>query len=1066
MFHRLGLLLLAAAVACGGSKPKAAAPQPKEVSFEPEVVTARPEVVDPDAQPLPLWPEVHKGVLPNGLTYYIMKHGKPEKRAYLWLAVNAGSVDEDEDQRGLAHLDEHMAFNGTTHFPHNKLIEYLEKIGMRFGADLNAYTTWQQTVYQLEVPTDKPEFMDNGLAILRDWAGDVTYDPKEVEKERGVVLEEWRLGRGAFMRLFDKQAKTIFAGTRYADRITIGLPEIIQNAPRDTLYRFYKDWYRPDLMAVVVVGDVDVAKMEQEIKTRFGDLKNPANERKKVAGGVPKADGTRISIETDREVPATTVTVANLVPHRPKASKKDLRRLTIENVYSTIMDERFAALRRKPDAPFLFAGTSIGSETREIDALSRGAQAKDGKVEDALRVLMTESLRAERHGFTQAELDRARTQIARSLEAHEAREATIDGRSFTQEIVRNFLEAEFMIGGTAEKELTLAVLPTITVDDLNAAVKSFGTDQNRVITVSGPDGRSASALPTKERVLQIIAEVQKQDIPPWVEKPIPKSLMATAPTPGKIVKEKKLDKIDAIEWTLGNGARVVVKPTDFENNTIAIAATSPGGTALASDKDFHNAEFAVDVANSGGVGDIDSDTLQKVLTGKQISGNVNIGDVTEGLRGQASPKDLETAFQLLYLKLTAPRKDVEQFEVWKATRAEQLDNFERLPERKFQRASQDALFANNLRRRAPVADDIKKVDLDKALAFYRDRFGDVSDFTFVIVGSFKTDELKPLVETYIASLPGKHRTEREKDVGARKVKGVVKKEWKVGQEPKARVTIDFHGDETWSKDKERDMFILGRVLSIRLREVLREDMSGVYGVGAGGQLARSPHQERTFNIQFGCSPGNVQPLIDATFAEIDKLANKPKSDAVDATKDKKDQPITDEMLEKDYLAKVKETYLRERETSLRRNDFWVNELLRAYRYGDDPTAFLDTSKIVARMTPANVRAAAKRFLDKKQYYQAVMLPEKEVAATATPTPPAATGAIPVECAQMLVDLEKLSTCEKLPEAARKAMRDAIDQTKAGLEQLKSAPEEARKAAAESCKQGIEGIKKGAAANGC
>jgi zinc protease len=1062
MFDRPRLLLLAALVACGGAQ-KPATPPTKEVNFEPEVVTARPEVVDPEAQPLPMWPEVHKGTLPNGLTYYIMKHGKPEKRVYLWMTVNIGSVDEDEDQRGLAHFDEHMAFNGTKRFPKDKIVDYIEKIGMRFGADLNASTWWHETTYKLVVPTDKPEFVATGLDILRDWAGDVTYDPEEVRKERGVVLEEWRLGRGPGMRLFDKQSKTVFAGSRYADRITIGLPEIIKNAPRDTLYRYYKDWYRPDLMAVIVVGDIDPAQMEQEIKNRFGDLKNPSNERKKVAAGVPKADGTRVSIETDPEATGTRVDVANIIAHRSKASKKDLRRLTVERIYTSIMDERFAALRRKPDAPFLFAGAGIesGGATRELDILERSAAAKEGKVEDSLRAVMTEALRAERHGFTQAELDRARTQIARSMEAHEAREATLDSRLFVEEMLRNYLEGEFMVGGTAEKELTLAILPTITVDDLNAAVKTFGADQNRVITVSGPDGKP---LPTKEQVLKIIAEVEKQDIPAWVEKPIPTALMATPPKPGKIVKEKKLDKIDAIEWTLGNGARVVVKPTDFENDTIVFSATSPGGTALASDKDFNSAQFAVDVSNSGGVGEIDSDTLQKMLSGKQMSGSVSIGEVTEGLRGQSSVKDLETAFQLLHLKLIAPRKDVEQFEVWKATRAEQLENFERLPERKFQRASQDALFANHPRRRSPVADDIKKVDLDTALKFYRDRFGDVSDFTFIIVGAFKTDELKPFVETYLASLPGKHRTEREKDIGARKVKGVVKKEWKVGQEPKARVTIDFHGDETWSKDKERDMYILSRVIGIRLREVLREDMGGVYGVGAGGQIARSPHQERTFNISFGCDPKRVDELIAAVFVEVDKVAAKPKSDAVDAAKDKKDQPVTDKMLEDDYLSKVKETYLRERETSLRRNDFWINELVRAYRFGDDPAGFLDTTKIVARMTPANVRAAAKRFIDKKQYYQAVMLPEKEVAAGATP--PAATGGIPAECTAMLGVLEKFATCEKIPADARKAVRDAIDQTKVGLEQLKNAPADQQKAAAEGCKQASEQVKQSMTAAGC
>lgn len=986
--RRLALLCFATLVACGNPTPKPTLPPPRndDVAAKPAPPPVPPPI-DAAAQPLPLWPEVHKGKLPNGLTYYILKHGKPEHRALLWLAVNAGSVDEDDDQRGLAHLDEHMAFNGTKRFPKDALIQYLEKIGMRFGADLNAYTTWQQTVYQLEVPTDNDTYVGKGLDILRDWAGDVTYDPKEVEKERGVVMEEWRLGRGAGMRLFDKQAAVLFKGSRYADRITIGKPEIIAHAPRDVLHRFYKDWYRPDLMAVIAVGDVDPAKLAAEIEQRFGDLKNPANERKKVRAGLPKADGTRVSIETDKETPATRVEIYNFVAHRAKASQKDLRRIVVEDVYQTIMNERLAKLRRRADAPFLGAFASIGSETREIDAFSRGAQAKDGKVEDTLRALFTEVLRVERHGFTQIELDRARTQIQRRFEEAEAREATVDSRLFTAEITRNFLEDEFMVGAKLEKELTLAILPKITVAELDADVKSFGSDANRVIAISGPEGKP---LPSAERVLAIVGEVEKADVPAWEEKAVPTALMTTPPTPGKIVKEHKIDALAVTEWTLSNGARVIVKPTDYENDSVVLGASSPGGTALVKDKDYNDAQFAAEIANQvGGVGEFDADTLGKMLAGKRVSVTTSIGETTEGVRATSSPRDLETMFQLLHLRVVAPRKDADQFAVWQANRAEQLANQERQPEYAYFASTQDALYKNNPRRSLAKPADVKKVDLDRALALYKDRFGDVSDFTFVIVGQVELDKLRPLVETYLASLPGKHRIEKEKDLGIRKPRGVVKKEWKLATEPKALVRIDVHGDESWTRDKERDMFILGRVLSIRLREVLREDMSGVYGVGAGGFVTRAPHQERTFTLQWGCEPGRVDELAAAAFAEIAKLATAPKRPVEKedkAAKDKKDLPIDDDDLA-DYLAKVKETYVRERETAMRTNGFWIARLLESYRFGDDPTLVLDPSKMIARMTPANVRAAAKRYVDKKQYFEAVMLPRDD-AAPAKATKPA------------------------------------------------------------------------------
>jgi zinc protease len=508
-------VVLAVLVACGGSQTKTVTPPPPNPA---PVPVAQPQPpADPDSTPLPLWPEVHQGKLSNGMSYFIMKHGKPEKRALLWLAVNAGSVQEDDDQRGLAHFDEHMAFNGTKRFPKSAIVDYLEKIGMRFGADLNAYTTWDQTVYQLEVPTDKPEFVSKGLDILRDWAGDVSYDPTEVDKERGVVLEEWRLGRGAGTRLFDKQAKVLFKGSRYADRITIGDPEIIKKAKRDTLYRFYKDWYRPDEMAVIAVGDFDPATIEKEIQARFGDIKPPANERPRPSGGVPPATGTRVSIETDKEAMGTTVNVVNLLPHRVSQSKKDYRRLLGETLYAEILNERLASLARKPDAPFVVAQGGMQALVRDIDGFDRIAQVKNGKVEDALRALFTEVIRMERFGVLPSELERARANNLRFIAEAAEQEATTDSSDFTNELTRYYFDHELMVGRVAERDLTKAILPTITVDELNALAKKFGGAENRVIMISGPEGAKAPKLPTSERVLQIVDEVQKSKVDAWEE---------------------------------------------------------------------------------------------------------------------------------------------------------------------------------------------------------------------------------------------------------------------------------------------------------------------------------------------------------------------------------------------------------------------------------------------------------------------------------------------------------------------------------------------------------------------
>ena len=963
------LLLGIAAAACGGSKPKTDVPAPLPTGAPPVAATAPQPPADPDAAPLPLWPEVHTGVLPNGLTYYVMHHGKPEKRAMMWLAVNAGSVDEDEDQRGLAHFDEHMAFNGTKRFPHQDLVNYLQSIGMRFGADLNAYTTWQQTVYQLEVPTDKPELIAKGFDILHDWAGDVSYDLGEVKSESGVVLEEWRLGRGAFMRLFDKHAKVMFKGTRYADRITIGLPEIIKAANRDALVRFYKDWYRPDQMAVIVVGDVDDAQVEQTIKAEFGDLKNPANERQHVAPGVPAADGTRVSIETDKELPVARLEIYNMVPHRSNASAHDMRRLFVERLYSTIVDDRLAQLVRKQEAPFVDAQVEIGSEVRAVDSFTRAAQVKNGRLEDALRALLTETARVERHGFTQAELDRARTEIMRSNDEAADREATTDSREFTDEVTRYFFLHELMIGRVAERDFGAKYLPQITVDELNALVKSFGSAENRAISISLPDGQPAI---TKDRVLQIIGEVEKSDIPAWQDKAVPTALMQKLPAPGKIVKEKKLDAVGVTEWTLSNGAKVVVKPADFEKDTVLLSAWSPGGTALASDKAFNDARFAPTVAALGGVGDYDSETLKQILAGKKVSVNLQISDIAEGVNASASAKDVETMLQLLYLKITQPRRDEEYFKTWVANTTEVFKNQLRSPEFEYARESVGAEYNNNPRRSFPQTEDFGKVDLDKSLAFFKDRFADVSDFTFVIVGEVDLDKLRPLVETYLASLPGKGRKDREKDVGVRKVSGIVKKSWKLGVEPKAQVRIDIHAPDTWSKDKDRDAYILGQVLSIRLREELREEKGGVYGVGASVSISRKPFQERVVSINFGCDPTRVDELIGAMNAVMDEIAAK---------------GVTG-----DYVDKVKEMYARGRETELRQDRFWLGHLERAWEFGEDPAEIPDTAKMIARMTPEKIEAAAKHFFDRKQVYTAIRLPASDAKMSADPIPPSAPAA--------------------------------------------------------------------------
>ncbi|MFN0253143.1 MAG: M16 family metallopeptidase [Kofleriaceae bacterium] len=956
------LALLLAVAACG---PKA-----------PPTTTTPPDPNDPNVGQLdggggtpsnsptmPLWSEVKKGTLSNGLTYYVLKRPKPEKRAFLWLAVNAGSTQEDEDQRGLAHFVEHMAFNGTKRFPKADLVDYLEKIGMGFGADLNAETNFDYTTYKLTVPTDNADYVAKGLDILHDWAGGILFEPVEIDKERGVVLEEWRLGQGVGMRLLNKHFPVLFKGSLYATRLPIGTPEVIKGAKPERLTTFYKDFYRPDLMAVIAVGDVDPAVMEKEIQARFGDLKNPASKKPRKAAGVPKADGTRVSIATDKELPTANITVANVFAHRPESTEADFRRAISEQIYNLIANERLGTLAKKSEAPFMIAQVGVQGVTHEIDMFTRVAIPKEGRVEEALRALMTEAVRIERHGFTQSELDRARANIAAFYEQIAAQADTEGAEDYVEEITRNFYEREYMIGRRAERDLAVRFLPQITVAELNALAKSFGGADNRVILLSGPEGKP---LPDQKKLLAIVDEVQRASINAWEEAATTAKLMTTPPKPGTVTKETKIESIGVTEWTLSNGIKVVLKPTDFDAEQVTVSGDSPGGLAMADNKVWPSARFADDVVALGGVSDIDDDTLEKVLAGKRLQVSATISETTESVDGDASIKDLETMFQLMYLKMTAPRKDEAVFGTWKQAVREQLANQRRQPGAVYAIESQELLYKKHLRRTAPVAEDIDKIDLDKAMAFYKDRFGDASDFTFVIVGAFEPAKIKPLVETYLASLPGKGRKEKEKDVGIRRAGGSIKKSWPLNSEPKAQVSLSFYGDETWSRDKDRDMFVLGHVLEMRLREILREDMGGVYGVGAGGWIARRPRGERAFGIEFGCAPDAVDKLIKAS---LDEIAGVQKEGA------------TAEQLEK-----IKAQFLRERETQIKTNGFWIGWLASTYRFGDDPTLVTDPSKMIARMTSDNVKAAAKKFLPKAPYFQAVLMPAAGAAPAPTPAP--------------------------------------------------------------------------------
>ena len=941
------LLLLIGSAACGDSTPPPKAPPPQVSASVPP-----PSPLSEDEKPLPLDKRITHGKLENGLTYYILPHQKPEKRAQIWLAVNAGSVLEDDDQRGLAHFVEHMAFNGTKRFPKGAIVDFVEKSGIRFGADLNAYTSFDETVYTLQVPTDKPELVAKGFQVLRDWAGDVTFEPDEVEKERGVVLEEWRLGRGAGMRLFDKTSPVVFFGSKYAERLPIGKPDIIKKAPRDTLVRFYKDWYRPDLMAVIAVGDFQAADIEAKIKADFKDLPAAKTPKPRPAATMPMHDKTLVTIETDPEQTSTSVSLVTKMPHRPEKSARDYRREVAERLFNMMLNARFDEIRRQPNAPFLSAFSSTGSLLRPADSFTQGATVKEDGVQAGFEALLEEVLRVERHGFTTGELERAKKQLLRSYEQTVKEYEKRDSRGFAQELVRNFLVEELAPGPEVELAMVEKFLPTYSIAELNEVGKKLGGG-SRVIRVTGP---STMAKPTAEAMLASNKTVEARKITPYEDAGAGMAIMEKIPQPVPVAKTKAAEgALGITEWTLKNGIKVVVKPTTFSNDEVRIVGFSPGGTSLVKDADYDTARFADTVVGLGGVGNLDATKLRKALAGKFAQVSTNISELTENVSANGSPQDLETIFQLVHLSFTAPRKDEAAFQAWKTRELESVKNRRLSPETTF--AEDFTVFEtnNHLRRRPTTVEMVNKVNLDKAMEIYKDRFGDAGDFTFVVVGNVNLDSLKPLVETYLGSLPSKGRKETWKDVNVTWPAGTPKKEVVKGSEPKSSVVIAFHGVEKWSRDTENDMRMLGEVLGMRYREVLREDMSGVYGVSAFGNITRRPHPEYQFNVRFGCAPENVDKLQKAVFDEAKAIAEKG--------------------IGEDYISKVKELRKRAYETNLKDNGFWVRELERAYTFNDDPKWILDAQAMTDKITSDRVKEAAKKYINTKSYVVGVLKPE-------------------------------------------------------------------------------------------
>lgn len=940
----LSLVLILAGCATGGDA---------EMQVAGEQSKASADTGGTSDQPLSVDPAVTRGVLENGLTYYIRQNSEPEDRAFLRLAVNAGSVLEDDDQLGLAHFLEHMAFNGTESYSGNEIISFLERLGMQFGPDINAYTSFDETVYQLDVPTDDEETFSTALNVLYEWAALMTLDPEEIDKERGVIVEEWRFRRGAQARMSEEQYPVLFGDSRYASRLPIGDMNIVRDFDPAVLRRYYEDWYRPELMSVIAVGDFDVAEVEAEISAVFSQIEPATDARERPVYEVPSHDETRFVVASDPETSYTTVSVIVKRDSQPLVSKDDYRELLQGQLFSAMFNTRLADISREPDAPFLDAGVSVGRLVRTEAAATIGAAVEGNNVTPAVGALLIETRRIIEHGFTETELDRAKRNALRGIEQAYRERNDISSRAFADEYVRAYLENEAIPGIPAERELYDELLPTIDLEDVNSLAETYLDDQNRVVMVSAIESEDLPEI-TESELEEAFRAAQLVEVAPYVDVEVAGEILQTVPVAGSIMESRPLEIDGAVEWRLSNGARIVLYPTDHRADEILFTAFSPGGTSTVPLDEHWNATYATTFTEQMGYGELSVSDLQRVLAGRALQVAPYISTYSEGVTGSTSVEDLETTLQLMHLKLTSPRRDVATFTALQNQFTAIVANQENQPNFLFSKRFQE-LYSDENPRAVPIDPaGVESLDLDTMLSVYEERFDDLSDFTFVFVGNIDARSFAPLAERYIASLPGPGSDGGWVDVGIDRPDEQVSDTVRAGIEPVAQVIVAYYGDYEFSQEANYHIRALERMLQIRMQEVIREDESGTYGVGVEAQFAQVPEERYGILLTFRADPERIDQLTGTAFDIIEEI----KSELPDAT----------------YVERIRETQRAAFEEGLTSNEFWLNQIEYALEHDRPLDAIDQYLDLVNALTASDVRSAAQRYLQNDQYVQVTLLP--------------------------------------------------------------------------------------------
>jgi zinc protease len=906
---------------------------------------------------IPVDPNVVIGALKNGMKYYIQKNNKPENRAELRLIVDAGSMQEDDDQLGVAHFVEHMAFNGSKHFEKNELVDFLESIGTKFGPDLNAYTSFDETVYMLQVRTDSMELFDKGLLVLSDWASGITFDNEEIDKERGVVTSEWRTRLSGEQRMQQNYLPVMYYNSRYAERLPIGTPEIINNVDYDVVRRFYQDWYRTDLMAIAVVGDIDVEETENKIRELFSPIPESEIKREKENNVMPKHEETFVSINSDKEAAFTVIRLMYKHDHIPVITKEDYKNTLVHLLYNRMLNARLTEITKKADPPFIFAYSGFGGDVGNLDTYTSFANVAEGKVEAALEVLLTENERALRHGFNDSELERQKITMMENMERAVREQDKIDSRRLVTRYVYNYLDDNPIPSIDTQLSYYKEFWPQISIEDVNELARKWITEENRVIVVTAPEKEDVP-LPQAEDLLLLVNTISSKEIAPYEDEVITAPLFEKELNPVGIEEVASYEDVDVKEFKLANGVRIVLKPTDFKNDQVLMAASSEGGTSLYDDEDFIHATNAARIVSESGLGQFTDTELEKLLTGKTVGVFPYIGSYQEGVSGSCSPKDLETMFQLTHMYFTDVRKDEEAFKSFISKQSSTYKNLMSNPQYYFMNHTMKLKTNNHPRVGFPTQASLEGIDHDRAIEIYKERFANAGDFTFIFVGNFEEEELKFLCQKYLGTLPASEAEETYMNRHIDYVDGKIEDEIKMGEAPKTNVELFFHGPFEWTPENSYNFQSMIDVLKIKMRESMREDKGGVYGVRVSGNVSRIPEESYSITVSFNCDPENTEDLIETAMKDVENA----KMNGAE---------------EKD-LTKVKETQKQSMIKSLEENRYWQSRLRYAYDHGLSPSSIsLDKlEESIKGLDSDDIKNAASQYFGSGNYIRMVMQPEE------------------------------------------------------------------------------------------